>query len=56
MSKYGFVYSAAYASLITLHYKYLWAMPTFKPKQHSLLLQYNPYNAFKMIDNNIIGH
>ena len=42
--------------LIALHDRCLCATPTFKPKQLSWLPQYKPYNAFKMIDNNIIGH
>ena len=56
LSKYGFVCSAAYTSLIAVNYRYLWTTSTFKPKQRSLLPQYKPYNVFKMIDNNIIGH
>ena len=37
-----------------MHYRCLWVTPTFKPKQDSLLPQYN--HAFKIIDNDIIGN
>ena len=41
---------------IALYYQCSCAMPTFKPKKLNLLPQYIAYNAYKMLDNNIIDH